>query len=133
VDDSFFSIVRFLQCLGERAESKPCWIRVVTREAFSVADEAEVDPAASLVVGACRVIRRELPEYQCKVIDVPKISAQGRRRTELLGQLAMEIVLAGDEREVALRAGKRWTPYLAPVSWAVQIGGSSLLRKSGVY
>src|SRR5206468_9912833 len=51
----------------------------------------------------------------------------------LLGQLAMEIVLAGDEREVALRAGKRWTSYLAPVSWPTQIGGSSLLRKSGVY
>src|SRR5881397_2837679 len=126
-------IVRFVQCLGERVESKPCWIRVVTREAFSVANEAEVDPTASLAVGACRVIRRELPDYRCKVIGVPKTSALGWHRTELLRQLALEIALAGDEREVALRAGKRWTSHLAPVSWPIQAGGNSLLIKSGVY
>jgi len=132
-ENSFFGIVRFVQCLGERVESKPCWIRVVTREAFSVANEAEVDPTASLAVGACRVIRRELPDYRCKVIDVPKTSALGWHRTELLRQLALEIALAGDEREVALRAGKRWTSHLAPVSWPIQAGGNSLLIKSGVY
>ena len=32
-----------------------------------------------------------------------------------------------------MRADRRWTPHLAPLSWEIQTGGCSLLRENGVY
>lgn len=130
---SFFSVVQWTQCLGERQESKKWWLRLVTHEAFSIADEIEVDPAASLAAAACRVIPRELSEARCQVIDLPKIAERGRQRTEILRQLAVEIGIDANEREVVLRAGRRWMQRLEPFSWKAHATSDSLLRKSGVY
>ena len=133
LQESFWSLVLVVQCLAEQASLKPCWLRVVTRKAFSVTDELVVTPAARLAAGACRVVRRELPELNCRFIDVPGIPEASGRRIELIRQLVAEIVSAEDESEVTLRGRQRWARRPLPVSWEFQAGGTPLLRRNGVY
>ena len=92
-----------------------------------------MDPIARLAAGACRVLRRECPDLNCRLIDVSGVTEPSRRRMELTRQLAAEMVTTEDEGEVILRGRERWVRRLLPLNWQFQSGGSPLLRQKGTY
>jgi len=131
--DSFFSVVALARALGGVTEAKAVKLAVVTADAFSVAGECPVDPEAHLAIGALRVMAREFPAIRFQVVDLARHALAGTRRAPTLGALIAEFGRAPESREVALRAGRRWVPTLAPTAAAAIPGAPSLLKRNGVY
>jgi acyl transferase domain-containing protein/acyl carrier protein len=87
-----------VQVLAKQGKSARLWW--VTRGAVSVSGEPLVDVGASSVWGLGRTVAHEHPELACTLIDV-EASVRG------IEELAIELGLRDDEREVARHGGGR--------------------------
>ncbi len=131
--ESFNQVISLARALGTIADAMPPRLVAVTTDSFSVAGECAVNPSPHLVIGALRVVPREYPSVRTQVIDVASSSLAGRQRPETLAALAAEISAEPEHREIVLRAGRRWTPALAPVPLPDPATARSLLKRGGVY
>jgi acyl transferase domain-containing protein/thioesterase domain-containing protein/acyl carrier protein len=93
-------LVRALVSVDEQSQ-----LSVVTSRAFSLGNEP-VEPHRRLLVGPVRVVPREVPEIETRLIDMGEGDSFGAVVAELRAQSADRVVL--------LRGSKRWTQSVVP-------------------
>ncbi|WP_129674290.1 type I polyketide synthase [Candidatus Chloroploca sp. Khr17] len=89
------------------AGAPPLWLVTVGAQAASAAEL--VEPAAATIWGFARVAAREHPASGFRCIDLDPTDPAG-----MLPLLVAELLGAGDEDQVALRAGERLAARLVP-------------------
>jgi acyl transferase domain-containing protein/aryl carrier-like protein len=102
VERGFHALVRLGRSLAERRLDGEVRLEVVTSGAQDVLDD-QVEPEKATVSGACKAIRVELPNVQCRHVDV---EPPGDDPEACAARLLDE--LGHTEPVVALRAGRRW-------------------------
>jgi acyl transferase domain-containing protein/acyl carrier protein len=126
---SLESLIALAQALGDQT-TEHCQITIVTGEAQSVLGSEQINPAAALLTGPCRVIPQEYVSLSCRTIDILRSDID---TPELTTRLFAELVYETDETIVALRGGRRWAQHFEPVALAEQTPKSARLRQAGVY
>lgn len=81
----------------------------LTRDAQAVSAGAPVDPLHTALWGLGRVVRYEIPDLRCSMLDLPAAPSAAD-----LSALYAEIATDGTEDEIALRGGLRYAARLTP-------------------
>ena len=87
---------------------------VVTAGARSVLKGEPASVVQAPVWGLAGVVAEELQELRCTRLDLPLLPSLETGLTELATALARELLAAGEERQIALRAGERFVARLVP-------------------
>ncbi len=86
---------------------------VVTTELAALADEQTVDPYRSLLLGPARVLPREVPTCDCRIVDLGA-SVPTPSTVECL----IRETMSSDPASVVMwRQGRRWSETLAPLQF----------------
>ncbi|MBM1220410.1 SDR family NAD(P)-dependent oxidoreductase [Ponticoccus sp. SC2-23] len=134
-EQGFWSLFHLAQALGEEAPTVAPHIVVVTSDMMQARAEPLPYPEKSTVMGAARVIPRELPGYTCAVLDIgagkPGAAKAGLDQTvleELLATPANTVAAHRSDRRLELSYRK--LPFegevelmLAPDSTVLVTGG----------
>jgi phthiocerol/phenolphthiocerol synthesis type-I polyketide synthase E len=136
-EEGFYSLLALAQALGERDETVPVRIDVVTAHAQDVTGSDLLAPELATVAGPCRVIPQELPHVSCRHIDTD-LPAPGDDEVGLhraVDRLVAEMTASTAEPVTALRQGKRWRPAFSPVRLDADAvdGTAGGWREHGVY
>ncbi|MEV6278023.1 type I polyketide synthase [Nocardia sp. NPDC051832] len=81
----------------------------ITRDAHALSPAAEVDPLHTALWGLGRVVRYEIPDVRCSMLDLPALPTAAE-----LSALCAEICADGPEDEIALRGDGRYAARLIP-------------------
>ncbi|WP_309234554.1 type I polyketide synthase [Nocardia sp. XZ_19_385] len=81
----------------------------ITRSAHAVTAGAPVDPLHTALWGLGRVVRYEIPDLRCSMLDLPALLSAAE-----WSALCAEICADGPEDEIVLRAGARYAARLTP-------------------
>ncbi|MBP2648689.1 MAG: type polyketide synthase [Gemmatimonadetes bacterium] len=129
--DGFFSLLALGQALGERDLTAPVTLSVLSSGVLEVAGEPRLEPVKATMLGALRVLPREIPQLRTRIVDVvvPEASWQ---RGRLVDQLAAELIAEPDAMVAAWRGTDRWVQGWEPTSLRSP-GSRSTLRRGGVY
>lgn len=128
LDAGLHSVIALGLSLGRRVFSEPVTLTVIADGLFP-ADDASLSPAKAAVPGALRVLPQEYPNLRCRVIDVV-VPEREWQQTRLLKEAIRE--LAGDERAVALRQGRRRVEEFVPYPLPEPVSAQSF-KAGGVY
>ncbi len=113
------SVARAASARGLKAR-----LTVVSAGVHEVTGEEDLRPERATLLGAVKVIPREMPDLACRGIDLPCFDASAI----LIGRLLAEII-SGTEPVVALRGTHRWTQDFEPV----RLEGGHGIPDGGVY
>jgi acyl transferase domain-containing protein/acyl carrier protein len=117
--------------IAERAADAPLRLWTVLDRLHDVTGDEELRPEGAVALAACRQIRRELPEADCRCVDMvvgKVVNGSGERLARhLLGEIEGE----RPERLVALRGNHRWVPLLEAIPEPA--GESAALREGSVW
>ncbi len=138
----FYSLFFLAQALADEGVHGPRHLTVVSNGMQKVQDEDLPCPEKATVLGPCKVIPRELPQYTCACIDVVPTDGTRRRRgrtasdapDKLIDLLEADVLAKPANRTVAYRDGVRWEQHFerSPLpSPAKEIAGK--IREKGVY
>jgi acyl transferase domain-containing protein/thioesterase domain-containing protein len=109
LEHGFYSVLFLAQALGAFTLDNPLHIDVVSNGMQRVEDEPLRFPAKAAVLGACRVLPRELPGVTCASIDIVLPQAPRRRgrggADPAAQQLVDQIAKVGQNGVFALRDG----------------------------
>ncbi|HEX5203444.1 MAG TPA: SDR family NAD(P)-dependent oxidoreductase [Actinoplanes sp.] len=112
LERGFFHLLRLARCLAEHAAVRPLHLAVVTAGAFAVTGTENVIPANATVLGPCRVLPQEHPQWTTRCID---LGAGEDDPEETADILVRELIGAPGPQVVAYRGRRRWLPELRPV------------------
>ncbi|MFE7799653.1 SDR family NAD(P)-dependent oxidoreductase [Nocardia sp. NPDC057440] len=98
--------VEFVQSLARIAHDGPLYL--VTTAGVAVVPGERVRPAAAALRGLGAVVRTELPELCCRLIDLPDRARSDDRR------LVAELLAAAADSAIALRGRDRYAPRVVP-------------------
>jgi acyl transferase domain-containing protein/acyl carrier protein len=126
----FYSLMYLAQALGSSGFAEAIRLAVVTDAVHDVTGEDYVCPEKATVLGACRVIPREMRGISCQNIDLAASSSFAPR---IIQQIVGELESPTVDPVVAYRGIDRWVQTIEPVL----LGGSEetplRLREGGVY
>jgi acyl transferase domain-containing protein len=139
-------LLRLGQILGEASPAAAVRLMVVGRGFQTVVPGEPARPAITTLVGAARVIGREVPGLEVRIADFSAEEGDGNARrgfppdiSRCAEQLVAEMLEDSADRagdEVAFRGRQRWLcDYrpVAPPAQASQVQASPVLRQHGVY
>ncbi len=98
------SALKVVRALAETVDAGPLYL--VTGGAVGVLDDERVRPAAAALCGLAAVVRTEVPELGCRLVDLPARANVADRR--LVGELRS----GATDPVVALRGKRRYVPEL---------------------
>jgi acyl transferase domain-containing protein/thioesterase domain-containing protein len=130
--NGLFGLLRLAQALGAEDLSGPLDLTVLTDRAQRVAGDTQLEPAAALVIGACKVLPQELPNLACRTVDVVWPPAGARQEAALVDALWLELLGAGEGDVVAYRAGTRWVQEFGAATLPVPAPASTALDERSV-
>jgi amino acid adenylation domain-containing protein len=120
---SLLALARSASARGLKAR-----LTAVSSGIHEVTGEEELRPERATLLGAVKVIPREMPDLACRSIDLPNPAVSDT----LADRLLAEIASAADDPVVALRGAPRWTQTFEPVR--LEAGaGTPRLADGGVY
>lgn len=129
---SVLRLVRGAAAAG--VESQDLRLTVVTSGALGIVGNERLVPARAALAGACRVVRREMPGWLCRLVDlepVSPLSATGDTVRELPVERVLGEALASPVvEEVGYRGHRRWLADHLPLDWPSATGR---LRAGGGY
>ncbi|MFA7242587.1 MAG: SDR family NAD(P)-dependent oxidoreductase [Sulfuricellaceae bacterium] len=127
LDAGLHAVIALGLALGRRVFSESATLTVIADGLFPAGD-AVLSPAKAAVLGPLHVLPQEYPNLHCQVIDVvaPELPWQQAR---LLEETLHE--LAGNERAVALRPGRRYVEEFAP--YRLPVAAAQTFKAGGVY
>ncbi len=129
----FYSLLYFVQALGNQEVAAPLHVSVVTSNAQNVTGNDLVFPEKAAVLGACRVLPQEYPSASCRNIDIAFADLAAAESEELIDQLVMEFSAQAVDSLVAYRHQARWTQTWQPVYLPHSGDIPKRLRHGGVY
>jgi NAD(P)-dependent dehydrogenase (short-subunit alcohol dehydrogenase family) len=125
----FNSLLYLTQSIGDQAFAEPLRLKVVSDDLHPVTGKEVLSPAKGLLMGPCRVIRRELTNLRCANVDLTE-SMTVEDCAQLLFQ---EIGARTAEGVVAYRDSQRWVQALKHAPLPQADGAPAILREGGVY
>ena len=125
----FHSLTFLARALSREAAGREVDVTVVTSGMQEVGGEGLPCPERAMVLGPCRVVPQELPDFRCRCVDV---RYPGPGSDEELEALVAESAARGAEPIVALRGGERWVQAFEPMRLGAVVPPARL-RDRGVY
>jgi aspartate racemase len=128
----FLSLLYLAQAIGDIYTGEPVELTVLTNGAARISPRDAIIPEKAMLVGACQVIRQEMPNVQARAIDLSARENSHLAARGLLQSLAAELVSKPREPLVALRENGRWIRQLEPLRLHPD-GAARRLQTGGVY
>ncbi|CAM2064444.1 Amino acid adenylation domain-containing protein [Sulfidibacter corallicola] len=106
----FTRLLHLAQAIGEHAADAPLELNLITQGLWDVTGVEDLEPANALLLGPARVMRFEVPNVRCRVIDVVAPNGHRGARQRLVAQLCGELAkpIAEERAELALRGNHLW-------------------------
>ena len=131
-DAGFYSLLYLARALVERHPAAPFRVLVVSSGTQDVTGEEALHPERATVLGPCKVIPQEYPNFTCRSVDIvlppPASGLEARVAAQLVAELSAETSAAA----VAYRGTRRWAQRFEPARVAAG-AGTPRLREGGVY
>ncbi|MDB6110502.1 MAG: 6-deoxyerythronolide-B synthase, partial [Pedosphaera sp.] len=124
---SFYSLLYLAQAVGQVGWTHPMQLEIVSLGMQSLVGEPILQPARALLLGPCKVIPREIPNLQCRSIDVELLEPGSRQGQMLLRLLEAEFQAPIHDQIVAYRGSSRWVQTYEPIRLKAVDGKSELL------
>jgi acyl transferase domain-containing protein/surfactin synthase thioesterase subunit/acyl carrier protein len=131
--ESFYSLLFLIQCLGRQELSHALYIGVVSNNMQAVTGTEELFAGKALALGLCQVTTREYLNITCRSIDISIPSTAGWKESRLAAQLIGEALAETADVEIAYRDGFRWKRTYEPYPLESSEGTETRLRRGGVY
>ena len=129
LEQGFFSLLYLAQAAGNVGVNA-CQIAVISRDIHDVLGNETLQPEKATLLGPCKVIPLEYPNFTCRNIDLSTNDITGAYEG-VINQLFAELCKASPDSIVALRNQRRWVQTFEPISLPQEkISG---LREKGVY
>ncbi|MDT5268375.1 MAG: hypothetical protein QOH49_561 [Acidobacteriota bacterium] len=132
----FDGLLALVQSLGEHIWTEPLRLVVVTDNMQEVTGEEALAPEKATLLGLCKVIPQEYPQFNCRSVDV-MLPAHEPEREALADNLVAELKTGEPGVAVAYRGRHRWVQAFEPLRMAeAGVAASSdagRLREGGVY
>lgn len=125
----FYRVLSLVQAVGDQGLESGNFF-MVSNGIHSVTGNERLFPEKSLIMGFCRVLPQEYPQYACCNIDIDLTE----RAPERLAHMLMNELQTGiTEGVVALRGSRRWVQSFEPVQLPSCGANEAGLRQKGVY
>jgi NAD(P)-dependent dehydrogenase (short-subunit alcohol dehydrogenase family)/aryl carrier-like protein len=127
------SLLFLARALGAQNITSKLEIEVVSNNIHAVTGEETLYPEKATILGACKVIPVEYPNFRCRHLDItiPQPGTPSEQR--ILAQLRTELTNEPAEQMVAYRGGFRWVEGFEQVHLEAVTGVASRLKTGGVY
>lgn len=106
-DTGFYSLLYFLQAVGNHSWLHPFQIDVITNDLYEITGDEIISPEKATILGLCVVIPQEYTHIRCRHIDIKLTNQIVWRQNKLLDFLKQEVQSSIDETVVAYRKGSR--------------------------
>lgn len=124
--NGYYSLLYLIQALGDQFGDDAIAINVVSSYMQQVAGEPEYHPEKRPLLGLCKVVPQEYPQFSCRTIDV-SLPIQ----SQLARQVTLEVTTPVVMDTVAYRNQQRWCYSVEPL--VVEETIVSPLRHHGCY
>ncbi|NPC85656.1 KR domain-containing protein, partial [Pyxidicoccus fallax] len=132
-DAGFFSLLFLAQALGGQGAGGPVHLTVVSTGVQSITGHEPLQPAKATLLGACRVLPREVPGLTCQSLDVEP-PEDGAALERAVARLLPEVLGPAADGAVALRGAWRWAQDFEQVRLdAPAADAAPRLRERGTY
>jgi NAD(P)-dependent dehydrogenase (short-subunit alcohol dehydrogenase family) len=125
----FNSLLYLMQSIGDQVSAEPIQLKVVSDDLHRVTGKEILSPSKAILMGPCRVIRKEFPNILCGNVDLTE-----KLKVEDCAQLLFkEIGARTAEAVVAYRDSQRWVQSIEHAPLPQTNTANSILREGGVY
>jgi NADP-dependent 3-hydroxy acid dehydrogenase YdfG len=125
----FNSLLYLTQAIGDQTFGEPIELKVVSDDLHKVTGRETLSPSKGLLLGPCRVIRKEFTNIHCANVDF----AEGLTVEDCAQVLLKEISVQSAEAVVAYRDSVRWVQAIEHAPLPQVNPAHSVLRQGGVY
>ncbi len=125
----FNSLLFLTQSIGDQASAEPIELKIVSDDLNQVTGTEVLSPAKAILMGPCRVIRKEFSNIHCASVDLTE-----KLTVEDCAQLLFkEIGVRTTEAAVCYRDSQRWVQSIEHAPLPEANIAKSILRENGVY
>ena len=128
---AFYSPLHLAQAATAEPGIAPIQCMIVSSGLHEITGNESLSPAKATLLGLCKTIPRELPDFACKSVDIEVPAEASWTEHSLLDQLVAELESKEQQPVVSYRGARRWIQTFdqAPL----EAGGPELIREHGVY
>ena len=134
-DFGFYSLLFLSQTLGHRNLQTSIEINVITQQLHKVTGTEKLEPRKALILGPCKVIPTEYPQYSCRTIDIDVVvfPQSQAKQSQLIDGLIAELNHPITNETVAYRGQYRWIQTVESIQLPQQSDIAPVLREQGIY
>jgi acyl transferase domain-containing protein len=127
----FSSLLSIAQTLGDQPWLSSCRLTVLTSHLHEVIGGEPLWPEKATVLGPCRTIPLEYPQFECQAIDVDPGDADAHDRARIV-RLVIDTLLDTPGETLAIRGRHRWRQVMQPRPLG-PVAGLPGFKPRGVY
>ncbi len=134
LDLGFHSVIYLARSLAPSLESG-VELNLFSSGVYRVVGDEALRPLRATLSGPTQIVPLEYPAFSSRHFDLDRPRPGSRAEDQLLGLLVGELLLPPTDREVAYRAGERWTRTFErrPLARVPERGANLGWREGGVY
>lgn len=129
----FDSLLFLAQAFQKRKPGHSVRVDCISSNTQEVIGEEVLCAAKTPLLGLCKVISQEIPNVQCRSIDIVPAALGAANSAQLATQLTAEMLSDHTEPVVAYRGMHRWVQTFEPVRLENTSSVKLPLKKKGVY
>jgi amino acid adenylation domain-containing protein len=131
LDCALYSPLHLAQAATAQPKTSSIECMVISSGLHEITGNEELSPARAILLGLCRTISAELPDFVCRSVDI-EVPAEGSRVEQaLLDHLICELETNESEAVVSYRGARRWVQTFEPTH--IETDAPELVREGGVY
>ena len=131
LDFALYSPLHLVQAATAETGIEPVQCMIVSSGLHEITGNESLSPAKATLLGLCKTIPWELPDFACKSVDIDVPAEGSPTEHSLLDQLVAELESKEQQPVVSYRGARRWIQTFDPVH--LEAGGPELVRERGVY
>lgn len=126
----FHFLIQWMQWIAENLFESECVLSIITQDIYKVLESDTLSPEKSLLIGPCKVFRKEVETIRCNLIDVHPLQDDPR---EVFATILANIFSETQSFEGAYRGKERWVQSFDPVLLSESTEKQSLIQHGGRY
>jgi acyl transferase domain-containing protein/acyl carrier protein len=130
---SFWSLLFLAQALGEQNSTNSIRIDVISNQLQHIIDSDHVCPAKATLLGICKVIPQEYPNFSCRSIDITLTPTNTQSTQQITKKLFAELINQSPDLVIAYRDNQRWVQCFEKLPVKDLTQNTPKLRQEGVY
>lgn len=131
--DGFYSLLFFVQALGQQIITEPLNIWVLSNGIQTVESTDVFYPEKATLLALCNVIPQEYTNITCRSIDLVLPQAGSWQEEKVINQLMAELTAPSSDLKIAYRGNHRWIQNFESVRFDKRAERPIQLRQGGVY